>query len=108
MYNEIARQRHQFPVVARYMGSWYNLTSFVEHFQRCVAHLRFKEFKANYESTRRVPVMQTCIELLERFATEIYTHEIFLLARSMRVLNIENNDDCSKYIMCKHERLDFL
>ncbi|RYR13683.1 hypothetical protein Ahy_B04g070544 isoform E [Arachis hypogaea] len=41
-----------------------------EHFQRCVAHLRFKEFNADYESTRGVPVMQTCIELLERFAAE--------------------------------------
>ncbi|RYQ91188.1 hypothetical protein Ahy_B09g097090 isoform D [Arachis hypogaea] len=41
-----------------------------EHFQRCVAHLRFKEFNADYESTCGVPVMQTCIELLERFAAE--------------------------------------
>ncbi|RYR13682.1 hypothetical protein Ahy_B04g070544 isoform F [Arachis hypogaea] len=86
-----------------------------EHFQRCVAHLRFKEFNADYESTRGVPVMQTCIELLERFAAEVYTHEIFLLfqpffsrAGSMRVLNIENNNDCSKYIVCKHGRPDFL
>ncbi|RYR13680.1 hypothetical protein Ahy_B04g070544 isoform C [Arachis hypogaea] len=102
-------------VMARYMGSQYDLTSFVEHFQRCVAHLRFKEFNADYESTRGVPVMQTCIELLERFAAEVYTHEIFLLfqpffsrAGSMRVLNIENNNDCSKYIVCKHGRPDFL
>ncbi|XP_057730055.1 protein FAR1-RELATED SEQUENCE 9-like [Arachis stenosperma] len=102
-------------VVARYVGSQYNLTNFVEHFQRCVAHLRSKEFNADYESTRWVPVMQTCIELLERFTAEVYTHEIFLLFRpfisragSMRVLNIENNDDCSKYIVCKHGRSDFL
>ncbi|RYR24695.1 hypothetical protein Ahy_B02g058208 [Arachis hypogaea] len=39
-------------VVARYVGSRYDLTSFVENFQRCVAHLRFKEFNADYESTR--------------------------------------------------------
>ncbi|RYR59291.1 hypothetical protein Ahy_A05g025153 [Arachis hypogaea] len=59
--------------------------------------------------------MQTCIELLERFAAELYTHEIFLLfwsflsrAGSMRVLNIENNDDCIKYIVCKHGRPDFM
>ncbi|RYR13681.1 hypothetical protein Ahy_B04g070544 isoform D [Arachis hypogaea] len=104
-----------FKLMARYMGSQYDLTSFVEHFQRCVAHLRFKEFNADYESTRGVPVMQTCIELLERFAAEVYTHEIFLLfqpffsrAGSMRVLNIENNNDCSKYIVCKHGRPDFL
>ncbi|RYQ91193.1 hypothetical protein Ahy_B09g097090 isoform B [Arachis hypogaea] len=84
-----------------------------EHFQRCVAHLRFKEFNADYESTCGVPVMQTCIELLERFAAELYTNEIFLLFRpflsrvgSMRVLNIENNDDCIKMesfgILCEH------
>ncbi|RYR76143.1 hypothetical protein Ahy_A01g000739 [Arachis hypogaea] len=99
-----------------YVGSQYDLTSFVEHFQRCVTHLRFKEFNADYESTREVPVMQTCIELLERFAAELYTHEIFLLFRpflsragSMRVLNkIENNEDCIKYIVCKHGRPDFL
>ncbi|XP_057719493.1 protein FAR1-RELATED SEQUENCE 5-like [Arachis stenosperma] len=102
-------------VVARYVGSQYDLTSFLEHFQRCVVHLRFKEFNADYESTRGVPVIQTCIELLERFAAEVYTHEIFLLFRlflsrvgSMRVLNIENNNDCSKYIVCNHGRPDFL
>ncbi|XP_015964992.1 protein FAR1-RELATED SEQUENCE 5-like [Arachis duranensis] len=102
-------------VVTRYVGLQYDLTSFVEHFQRCVAHLRFKEFNADYESTCGVPIMQTCIELLERFVAEVYTHEIFLLfmsflsrAGSMRVLNIENNNDCSKYIVCKHGRPDFL
>ncbi|XP_016206823.1 protein FAR1-RELATED SEQUENCE 5-like [Arachis ipaensis] len=102
-------------VVARYVGSRYDLTSFVEHFQRYVAHLRFKEFNADYESTHGVPVMQTCIELLERYVAELYTHEIFLLfwpflsrAGSMQVLNIENNYDCIKYIVCKHGRPDFM
>ncbi|RYR27218.1 hypothetical protein Ahy_B02g061562 [Arachis hypogaea] len=101
-------------VVGRYVGSRYDLTSFVEHFQRCVAHMRFNEFSADYGSTRGVPVMQTCIELLERYAAELYTHEIFLFfwsflsrAGSMRVLNIDNNDDCIKYIVCKHGRPDF-
>ncbi|XP_025611603.1 protein FAR1-RELATED SEQUENCE 5-like [Arachis hypogaea] len=102
-------------IVARYVGSRYDLTSFIEHFQKRVAHLRFKEFKVDYESTRGVPIMQTCIELLERFVAELYTREIFLLFRpflsragSMRVLNIENNDDCIKYIVCKHRRPDFM
>ncbi|RYR51582.1 hypothetical protein Ahy_A06g026579 isoform H [Arachis hypogaea] len=97
-----------------YVGSRYDLTSFVEHFQRCVAHMRFNEFNADYESTCGVPVMQTCIELLERYAAELYTHEIFLFFRpffsragSMRVLNIDNTDDCIKYIVCKHGRPDF-
>ncbi|RYR51583.1 hypothetical protein Ahy_A06g026579 isoform P [Arachis hypogaea] len=101
-------------VVGRYVGSRYDLTSFVEHFQRCVAHMRFNEFNADYESTCGVPVMQTCIELLERYAAELYTHEIFLFFRpffsragSMRVLNIDNTDDCIKYIVCKHGRPDF-
>ncbi|RYQ84963.1 hypothetical protein Ahy_B10g104477 isoform B [Arachis hypogaea] len=101
-------------VVGRYVGSRYDLTSFVENFQRCVAHMRFNEFNADYESTRGVAVMQTCIELLERYAAELYTHEIFLFFRpflsragSMRVLNIDNTDDCIKYIVCKHGRPDF-
>ncbi|RYR58792.1 hypothetical protein Ahy_A05g024664 isoform A [Arachis hypogaea] len=70
---------------------------------------------AYIRATRGVPVMQTCIELLERYAAELYTHEIFLFFRPflsrvgpMRVLNIENNDDCIKYIMCKHGRPDFM
>ncbi|XP_015940572.1 protein FAR1-RELATED SEQUENCE 5-like [Arachis duranensis] len=102
-------------VVGRYVGSRYDLTSFVEHFQRCVAHMRFKEFNADYESTRGVPVMQTCIELLERYAAELYTHEIFLFFRpflsragSMRVLNIDNTDYCIKYTVCKHGKPDFM
>ncbi|XP_015931526.1 protein FAR1-RELATED SEQUENCE 9-like [Arachis duranensis] len=77
--------------------------------------MRFKEFNADYESTRGVPVMQTCIELLERYAAKLYTHEIFLFFRpflsragSMRVLNIDNTDDCIKYIVCKHGRPDFM
>ncbi|RYR77554.1 hypothetical protein Ahy_A01g002060 [Arachis hypogaea] len=53
---------------------------------RCVAHLHFKEFNADYKSTRGVPV----------------------IVGSMRVLNIENNDDCIKYIVCKHGRPDFM
>ncbi|XP_016206838.1 protein FAR1-RELATED SEQUENCE 5-like [Arachis ipaensis] len=88
-------------VVVRYVGSRYDLTSFVEHFQRCVAHLRFKEFNANYESTPGVPVMQTCIELLERFAAEAYTHETFLLFRpflsragSMQATKLNNIKSC--------------
>ncbi|QHO01364.1 protein FAR1-RELATED SEQUENCE 5-like [Arachis hypogaea] len=103
-------------VVGRYVGSWYDLTSFVEHFQRCVAHMRFKEFNADYESTRGMPVMQTCIELLERYAAELYTHEIFIFfqpflprAGSMQLLNIDNTDEnCIKYIVCKHGRPDFM
>ncbi|RYR69075.1 hypothetical protein Ahy_A03g015612 [Arachis hypogaea] len=136
MYNEIARQRHQIPgdaarvlkkledmrfkttsrceglhsVVARYVGLRCDLTSFVEHFQRCVAHLCFKKFNADLGC-----LSCRLVELLERFAAELYTHEIFLLFRpfliragSMRVLNIENNDDCIKYIVCKHGRPDFM
>ncbi|RYR77449.1 hypothetical protein Ahy_A01g001918 isoform B [Arachis hypogaea] len=71
-------------VVVRYVGSRYDLTSFVDHFQRCIAHLCFKEFNADYESTVGCP------------------------AGSMRVLNKENNNNCSKYIVCKHGRPDFL
>ncbi|XP_052114197.1 protein FAR1-RELATED SEQUENCE 11-like [Arachis duranensis] len=84
-----------------------------EKFQRCVAHLRFKKFNDDYESTRGVSVMQTCIELLERFAAEVYTQEIFLLFQhflsrvgSTRVLNIENHDNYLKMesfgILCEH------
>ncbi|RYR51591.1 hypothetical protein Ahy_A06g026579 isoform D [Arachis hypogaea] len=69
---------------------------------------------AYLRATCGVPVMQTCIELLERYAAELYTHEIFLFFRpffsragSMRVLNIDNTDDCIKYIVCKHGRPDF-
>ncbi|XP_057746237.1 protein FAR1-RELATED SEQUENCE 5-like [Arachis stenosperma] len=61
------------------------------------------------------PWVNILVELLERFAVELYTHEIFLLFRpfliragSMRVLNIENNDDCIKYIVCKYGRPDFM
>ncbi|RYR29127.1 hypothetical protein Ahy_B01g053440 [Arachis hypogaea] len=41
-----------------------------EHFQKYVAHLCFKKFNTDYESTRGVLVMQICIKLLERFAVE--------------------------------------
>ncbi|RYQ96111.1 hypothetical protein Ahy_B08g091653 [Arachis hypogaea] len=108
MYNEIARQRPQL------LGDAARVLKKLED-MRCVVHLRFKGSNADYESTRGVFVMQTCIEMLERFSAEVYTHEVFLLfqpflsrAGSIRVLNIENNDDCIKYSMCKHGRPDFL
>ncbi|XP_025704067.1 protein FAR1-RELATED SEQUENCE 5-like [Arachis hypogaea] len=76
---------------------------------------RCEEFNADYESTRGAPVMQTCIELLERYAAELYTHEIFFFFRpffsragSMRVLNIDSTNDFIKYIVCKHGRPDFM
>ncbi|RYR28886.1 hypothetical protein Ahy_B01g053101 isoform B [Arachis hypogaea] len=62
-------------IVARYVRLRYNLTSFVEYFQWCIVHLHFKEFNVDYKSTRGMPVMQTCVVLLERFAAEVYTHE---------------------------------
>ncbi|RYQ81324.1 hypothetical protein Ahy_Scaffold1g107286 [Arachis hypogaea] len=75
-----------------------------KHFQKCVAHLRFKEINVDHVSTCGVSVMQTYIKMLERFVVESF----FSRARSMQVLNIENNDNCSKYIVRKHRRPNFL
>ena len=50
-----------------------DLSYFLEHFQQCLDHMRFKEMLADFDSVCGVPVMQTCLEPLERFATDVYT-----------------------------------
>ena len=96
-------------VIARYVKSKYNLSEFLENFQSCVGYMRFKEIGADFDSARGVPVMQTCLEPLERFADNVYTRAVFGLFRpilvragTMKVLDSKEAGSYITYVVCKY------
>ncbi|XP_072094179.1 protein FAR1-RELATED SEQUENCE 5-like [Arachis hypogaea] len=98
-------------LIGKYTKPHYNLSEFIEHFQRMLGHMRFREFYAEYESARGVPVMQTCIELLEMCATDTYTREVFFLFRhilvqsgAMRVVDYQTRDNSITYYVCRYAK----
>ncbi|RYQ85209.1 hypothetical protein Ahy_B10g104711 [Arachis hypogaea] len=82
-------------IIAKYDNSRYNLVEFIQHLNRCVDHIRWKEVQANLASVNGRPTMQTCFQQLERSAANVYTLSIFYMfqpilvrAASMKVINM--------------------
>ncbi|KAL4350132.1 hypothetical protein AHAS_Ahas10G0111400 [Arachis hypogaea] len=82
-------------IIAKYVNSRYNLVEFIQHFNRCVDHIRWKEVQDDLASVNGRPTMQTCFQQLERSAANVYTLSIFHMfqpilvrAASMKVINI--------------------
>ncbi|XP_072054719.1 protein FAR1-RELATED SEQUENCE 5-like [Arachis hypogaea] len=95
-------------VLKRYIKSRYNLTEFVQHFQRCLSYMRHREDLADFKSSTGQPVMQTHFQQLERSAATIYTRQIFVLFRSMlhkastlKVIYEEETSSCNIYQVSK-------
>ncbi|XP_057734791.1 protein FAR1-RELATED SEQUENCE 9-like [Arachis stenosperma] len=98
-------------LIGKYTKPHYDLSEFIEHFQRMLGHMRFREFYAEYESARGVPVMQTCIEPLEMCAADTYTREVFFLFRpilvrsgAMRVVDYQTRDNSIIYYVCRYAK----
>ncbi|XP_025628901.1 protein FAR1-RELATED SEQUENCE 5-like [Arachis hypogaea] len=96
-------------VIAKYVKSRYNLRDFVEHFDRCVAYIRFKDSLADFECAHGVPVMQTHLLSLEKSAANLYTREVFFLFRpiiirsgSMKVLDCIDVGSYMLYTVVKY------
>ncbi|KAJ1418138.1 Zinc finger, PMZ-type [Sesbania bispinosa] len=67
--------------LGKFVNSRHNLSDFLQHFQRCLNHMRFKEKEDDYTSIHREPVIQTQFEALERSAAKVYTRRVFFLFR---------------------------
>ncbi|XP_072088149.1 protein FAR1-RELATED SEQUENCE 5-like [Arachis hypogaea] len=99
-------------LIGKYTKPHYDLSEFIEHFQRMLGHMQFRKFYAEYESARGVPVMQTCIEPLEMCAADTYTREVFFLFRpilirsgAMRVVDYQTRDNSVIYYVCRYAKL---
>ncbi|RYQ90632.1 hypothetical protein Ahy_B09g096681 isoform A [Arachis hypogaea] len=82
-------------IIAKYVNSRYNLVEFIQHFNPCVDHIRWKEVQADLASVNGRPSMQTCFQQLKRSAANVYTLSIFHMfqpilvrAASMKVINM--------------------
>ncbi|RYQ90639.1 hypothetical protein Ahy_B09g096681 isoform F [Arachis hypogaea] len=64
-------------IIAKYVNSRYNLVEFIQHFNPCVDHIRWKEVQADLASVNGRPSMQTCFQQLKRSAANVYTLSIF-------------------------------
>ncbi|KAL4304707.1 hypothetical protein AHAS_Ahas16G0005200 [Arachis hypogaea] len=110
-FRTISRCEGLHSLIKKYTKPHYDLSEFIENFQRMLGHMRFREFYAEYESARGVPVMQTCIEPLEMCAADTYTREVFLLFRpilvrldAMKVLDYQTRDNSVIYYVCRYAK----
>ncbi|KAJ1431887.1 Zinc finger, PMZ-type [Sesbania bispinosa] len=67
--------------LGKFVNSRYNLSDFLQHFQCCLNHMRFKEKEDDYTSIHGESVIQTQFEALERSAAKVYTRRVFFLFR---------------------------
>ncbi|RYR54382.1 hypothetical protein Ahy_A06g029645 [Arachis hypogaea] len=90
-------------------------TEFVQHFQRCLSYIRYREDLANFKSSTGQPVMLTHFQQLERPATIIYTRQIFMLFRSMlhkastlKVIYEKETSSCKIYQVSKFYKFNMI
>ncbi|KAJ1433393.1 Zinc finger, CCHC-type [Sesbania bispinosa] len=85
MYNQIDKQRRfqrsDAKTVLRFVKSRYSLTEFVQHFQRSLCYMRYKEEEDDFASMLGDVVLTTNLQSLERSASRHFTRKIFLLFR---------------------------
>ncbi|QHN91741.1 Protein FAR1-RELATED SEQUENCE [Arachis hypogaea] len=60
-------------------------SEFIQHFNRCVDHIRWKEVQADLASVNGRPSMQTCFQQLERSAANVYTLSVFYMFQPILV-----------------------
>ncbi|KAJ1436318.1 Zinc finger, SWIM-type [Sesbania bispinosa] len=68
-------------LLGKFVNSRNNLSEFLEHYQRCLSQMRFKEIEADFDSVHGEQQLQTQLSTLEKFAARVYTKEIFLMFR---------------------------
>ncbi|KAJ1381169.1 Zinc finger, PMZ-type [Sesbania bispinosa] len=69
----------------RFIKSSYNLTDFIQHFDRLLNYMRHKELECDFDSCNGERVLQTNFDSLERSGEKQFTKDIFMLFR--KVLN---------------------
>ncbi|KAL4286324.1 hypothetical protein AHAS_Ahas19G0074800 [Arachis hypogaea] len=79
-------------VIAKYVKSKYNLRDFVEHFDRCVAYICFKNSLADFECAYEVPVMQIHLLSLKKLVATLSADK-YNRFKSMRDWAINTADE---------------
>ncbi|KAJ1380440.1 Zinc finger, CCHC-type [Sesbania bispinosa] len=69
--------------LGRFIKSRYSLTEFVQHFQRSLCYMRYKEEEDDFASMLGEVVLTTNLQPLERSASRHFTRKIFLLFRKV-------------------------
>ncbi|KAJ1386523.1 Zinc finger, PMZ-type [Sesbania bispinosa] len=67
--------------LGKFVNSRYNLSDFLQHFQRCLNHMRFKEKEDDFTSIHDEPLIQTELQGIELSAAKVYTRRVFFLFR---------------------------
>ena len=95
-------------LLSKHVKSRYSLTKFVEHFDHCLDHMWHKEDEANFSCVHGEPMMQMHLQQLERFASTMYTWEIFFLfspmlyrASTTKVIHGQETSSAVIYVLTK-------
>ncbi|KAJ1424198.1 Zinc finger, PMZ-type [Sesbania bispinosa] len=67
----------------KFIKSRYNLTEFVQHFQRCLCYVRYKEEEDDFACILGEAVLRTNFQPLERSASRHFTRNIFFIFRKV-------------------------
>ncbi|KAL4299349.1 hypothetical protein AHAS_Ahas17G0092000 [Arachis hypogaea] len=73
------------PTVTGHLIAITGTSEFIQHFNRCVDHIRWKEVQADLASVNGRPSMQTCFQQLERSAANVYTLSVFYMFQPILV-----------------------
>ncbi|KAJ1383472.1 Zinc finger, PMZ-type [Sesbania bispinosa] len=65
--------------LGKHVHSRYNMTDFLQHYHRCVSHMRFREIEDEFSCLHGQPVLQSSFPSLEKSASKYYTKRIFSL-----------------------------
>ncbi|KAJ1388204.1 FAR1 DNA-binding domain [Sesbania bispinosa] len=67
--------------LGKYVHSRYNLTDFLQHYHRCLSHMRYKEMADDFCSLHGVPVLQSKFPAIEKSAGKHYTRRVLNVFR---------------------------
>ncbi|KAJ1405631.1 Zinc finger, PMZ-type [Sesbania bispinosa] len=86
--------------LGKYVHSRYNLTDFLQHYHRCLSHMRYKEMADDFCSLHGVPVLQSKFPAIEKSAGKHYTRRVLNVFRVL--LNKAGEmiiSDCKEMLM---------
>ncbi|KAJ1400084.1 Zinc finger, PMZ-type [Sesbania bispinosa] len=70
-------------LLGKFVNSRHNLTEFLEHHQRCLLQMRFREVESDFDSIHGEQELQTQLRSLEMAAAKVYTKEILFMFRQV-------------------------
>ncbi|KAJ1387045.1 MULE transposase domain, partial [Sesbania bispinosa] len=112
-FRTISRVEGLHALLGKFVNSRHNLTEFLEHHQRCLLQMRFREVESNFDSIHGEQELQTQLRSLETDAVKVYTKEIFFMFRQVvqsasrvRVTGEKRIKNGFIYFVTKYRRAD--